>query len=149
MAGHGPYMQTAEYRANLQALGLLDRAGKITSPTKVELVKQLRIKDEQQAINRYKWYNLPNNITSQELERMLYYRGQLAFVYLPETDELLFLPYTLASDNPYALDWYGRYKQVRVVPFGEGTTKEEKSQMGALRGLLSTKLYNVKYGQQL
>lgn len=25
----------------------------------------------------YVWHNLPSNITSQELERMLYYKGQL------------------------------------------------------------------------
>ena len=41
----------------------------------------LRIMDEQDAVNRYVWYNLPNNISSQELERLLYYKGQLAFFY--------------------------------------------------------------------
>ena len=28
-------------------------------------------------LNRFQWYNLPLDISSQELERLLYYRGQL------------------------------------------------------------------------
>ena len=32
----------------------------------------LRIQDEQDAITRYKWYNLPSGITSELLERILY-----------------------------------------------------------------------------
>ena len=41
---------------------------------KEDLKKFLRLVDEQDAVNRYVWYNLPANITSQELERMLYYK---------------------------------------------------------------------------
>ena len=44
---------------------------------KQSLKRYLRIIDEQDAVNRYVWYNLPNNITSQELERLLYYKGKL------------------------------------------------------------------------
>ena len=46
---------------------------------------QLRIIDEQDAVNRFVWYNLPLDITSQELERLLYYRGQLYFFYFEES----------------------------------------------------------------
>ena len=37
---------------------------------KEDLKKFLRLIDEQDAVNRYVWYNLPANITSQELETM-------------------------------------------------------------------------------
>ena len=33
----------------------------------------MRLIDEQDAVNRYKWFNLPCNISSEELERLLYY----------------------------------------------------------------------------
>ena len=32
----------------------------------------LRVRDEQDAVNRYVWYNLPGEITGQELERLIY-----------------------------------------------------------------------------
>lgn len=36
---------------------------------KGDIKKTLRIADEQDAVNRYVWYNLPCNLTSQELEK--------------------------------------------------------------------------------
>ena len=48
----------------------------------------LRLIDEQDATNRYVWYNLPCNLSSQELERMLYYKGQLCFFYNKELEVL-------------------------------------------------------------
>ena len=45
---------------------------------KSEIKKNLRIKDEQVALNRYKWYNLPSGLDGQLLERILYYKGQAA-----------------------------------------------------------------------
>lgn len=47
--------------------------------SKEDYKKRLRVVDEQDAVNRYVWYNLPCDVTSQELEKWLYYRGQLAF----------------------------------------------------------------------
>ena len=44
---------------------------------KSSIKHMLRCVDEQNAINRYVWYNLPLDISSQELERLLYYKGQL------------------------------------------------------------------------
>ena len=48
----------------------------------------MRLIDEQDAVNRYVWYNLPDGITGQELERMLYYKGQLCFFYFKELDKI-------------------------------------------------------------
>ena len=42
---------------------------------KENIRKTLRVLDEQNAINRYKWYNLPSSLDGQLLERILYYKG--------------------------------------------------------------------------
>lgn len=84
----------------------------------------LRLVDEQDAINRYKWYNLPCNISSEELERLLYYKGQLCFFYFKDLDEFYFMPFALDG----SIDFYGRYNTIHPVPMSSGTegTKEEK-----------------------
>lgn len=97
--------------------------------------KVLRIIDEQDAVNRYKWYNLPCNITSQELERLLYYRGQLAMFYMPDVDEFYFMPYALDG----TIDFYGRFRSIHPVPIAEGgDDKEVKAKIEKQRQYLST-----------
>lgn len=82
----------------------------------------LRIIDEQDAVNRYKWYNLPCNISSEELERLIYYKGQLCFFYFKELDEFYFMPFALDGD----IDFYGRYNRIHPVPMSSGTEDNEK-----------------------
>ena len=48
---------------------------------KPDIHKVLRIIDEQDAINRYKCYNLPDGLDRHLLERVLYYKGQGVFFY--------------------------------------------------------------------
>ena len=94
----------------------------------VEMLKNMkhivRLIDEQDAINRYKWYNLPCNISSEELERLLYYKGQLCFFYFKELDEFYFMPFALDG----SIDFYGRYNTIHPVPMSSGTegTKVEQ-----------------------
>ena len=85
----------------------------------------LRLIDEQDAVNRYKWYNLPCNISSEELERLLYYKGQLCFFYFKDLDEFYFMPFALDG----SIDFYGRYNTIHPVPMSSGTegTKEEQA----------------------
>ena len=110
------------------------------------LRKIFRLIDEQDAINRYKWYNLPANISSEELERLLYYKGQLCFFYFKELDEFYFMPFALDG----SIDFYGRYNTIHPVPMSsgtEGTSKEEKEKSKQIyetqRALLSTLKLNV------
>ena len=84
---------------------------------KEDVKKFLRLIDEQDAVNRFVWYNLPANITSQELERMLYYKGQLCFFYDKDLEEFYFMPYALDG----TIDFYGRYNTVHPVPMTSGT----------------------------
>lgn len=101
---------------------------------KETIKKNLRILDEQDAVNRYKWYNVPCSLTSQDIERMVYYKGQLAFFYMPSADEFYFMPYALDG----GLDFYGRFNSVHPIPFAEGTSDEEKKRFAEQRNYLST-----------
>lgn len=106
---------------------------------KEDLKKFLRLVDEQDAVNRYVWYNLPANITSQELERMLYYKGQLCLFYDKDLEEFYFMPYALDG----TIDFYGRYNTIHPVPMTSGT--EDKGNKAQAEYLANKKLKCV-YG---
>ena len=103
--------------------------------------KVLRIADEQDAVNRYLWNAIPCNITSQELERLLYYHGQLCFFYEKTLDQFFFMPYALDG----GIDFYGRYNSVHPVPIASGTTDDEKRAYKAQADYLATKKLKVLY----
>lgn len=103
--------------------------------------RRLRVIDEQDAIHRYKWYNIPCNLTSEDIERMLYYRGQLMFFYFPEDDRFYFMPYALDG----TIDFYGRFNTVHPIPFSGGTTQEDKERIKNLQAILSTIKRDVAY----
>ena len=103
--------------------------------------KNLRILDEQDAVNRYTWYNLPCDISSQELERLLYYKGQLAFFYCEPLDKFFFMPYALDG----GIDFYGRFNRLHPVPMAEGTSDDEKREYAKQRNYLSTLKLDVVY----
>ena len=108
---------------------------------KEDLKKFLRLVDEQDAVNRYVWYNLPANITSQELERMLYYKGQLCFFYDKNLEEFYFMPYALDG----TIDFYGRYNTIHPVPMTSGTDdKGSKAQAQYLADLKLKCVYGIK-----
>lgn len=102
--------------------GLPIKAGSSPCSYKDDIKRFLRIIDEQDAVNRYKWYNLPCNLTSQELERMLYYKGQLCFFYIEELEDFFFMPYALDG----TIDFYGRFNSIHPVPMTSGTTENDK-----------------------
>ena len=94
------------------------------SNLKNEIRKSLRIMDEQEAVNRFVWYNLPDGIDGQLLERIIYYKGQAILFYDETLEKFYFLPYALSG----AIDPYGRYLQVKALPFMGGTSdKDAKS----------------------
>lgn len=112
---------------------------------KKDLKQFLRIIDEQDAVNRYVWTNLPSNITSQELERLIYYKGQLCFFYFKDIDQFYFMPYALDG----TIDFYGRYNRVHPVPMTSGTDdsakdKETTSQASLLSSIKLNCVYGIK-----
>ena len=141
----GPYLP------NLEPLIMAGIDPKTGLPTKVtssapcnikENIKRLiRIQDEQDAVNRYTWYNLPDGLNGQMLERMLYYKGQLCFFYFKEMDKFYFMPYALDG----GIDFYGRYIGVHPIPFSGGTTDEEKVQAAKQMTVLSAKKLKPTY----
>lgn len=79
--------------------------------------------DRQDAVNRYEWYNLPKGITSELIERVIYYKGSAIFFYMAENNSFYFLPYGLAGD----IDIYGRYLEVTPLPFAGPTATTDDS----------------------
>lgn len=120
--------------------GLPIKMGTDPADLKPNVKKILRIIDEQDAVNRYVWYNLPMNLSSQEIERLLYYKGQLAFFYEKNLEQFYIMPYALDG----AIDFYGRFKTIHPIPiYAGGKDKEEND---ALEKYLSDIKLNVKYG---
>lgn len=120
------------------------KTGKPTRFTDATKLKEsmrlvMRLIDEQDAVNRYKWYNLPANISSEELERLLYYKGQLCFFYFKELDEFYFMPFALDG----TIDFYGRYNSIHPVPMSSGTEDEKTARFKTQRELLSMLKLNV------
>lgn len=102
--------------------GLPLKMGNVNKGIDQEAIKRmLRIIDEQDAVNRYVWSGIPTNLSSQEIERMLYYRGQLCFFYMEETDDFYFLPYALDG----TIDLYGRYNTIHPIPYAGGTDNKK------------------------
>lgn len=101
--------------------GLPIRMDPGTKGLKENFRKQMRVLDEQDAINTFTWYNLPNGLTGRLIERILYYKGQAIFFYMKQNDTFYFLPYALNGN----IDVYGRYLGVTPLTFGGGS-KEDK-----------------------
>lgn len=141
----GPYLPNLE---PLIAAGIDPKTGlpaKVVSENpcflKENIKRLIRIQDEQDAVNRYTWYNLPDGLNSQMLERMIYYKGQLCFFYFKEMDKFYFMPYALDG----GIDFYGRYVGVHPIPFSGGTTDEEKANAAKQMTILSAKKLKPTY----
>lgn len=115
----------AKNNASMQDVNALIQAGinpKTGLPLKMEgcnlkneIRKQLRIMDEQDAVNRFTWYNLPEGLNARLIERILYYKGQGILFWLK--DKFYFLPYALDG----TIDVYGRFMSVTPLPFNGKT----------------------------
>lgn len=115
--------------------------GNKLSCVKGDIKKNLRIMDEQNAVNRYTWYNLPKGLNGQLIERILYYRGQGMLFMLQ--DKFYFLPYALsAPEDSTGIDVYGRFTGVTPLPFN-GTSNDGKEDSPWIRGLVYEPVYEA------
>lgn len=119
--------------------GLPIKLGGPSCNLKADVRKILRIIDEQDAINRFKWYNLPDGLDGQLLERILYYKGQGMFFYMETDNRFYFLPYALDG----TIDVYGRFTGVTPLPFGGGTASDGKDKPW-ITGLIKKPVYSIK-----
>ena len=94
----------------LEAMGF-ERSGEDLYHENIKRV--LRVNDEQVHCNRFKWYNLPRGITGNMIERMLYYKGQIAWFYIEPEDRFIMLPFCLNGN----IDFLGRYIYITPLPF--------------------------------
>lgn len=100
---------------------------------KADIKKQLRIIDEQDAINSGTWFNLPEGLNSRLIERILYYKGQGMFFKLQ--GRYYFLPYALDG----SIDVYGRFTGITPLPFN-GKEDDDKPW---IRGLTFKPVYDI------
>lgn len=100
-----------------KTVGMVKKNSNTKPCLKSQIKKTLRILDEQNAINRYKWYNLPSGIDGQLLEWVLYYKGQGMFFYSELDNKFYFLPYALNG----TIDVYGRFRRVVAIQLGNNT----------------------------
>lgn len=99
--------------------------------------KLFKIVDRTDAINRYKWKNLPRGVDGRTIERILHYRYQGAFFYLKSYNKFFFLPFS-ASGKP---DSYGR--PVNIIPLLFSGTEEDNGK--PLKELIKGYELNVVY----
>lgn len=104
---------------------------------KDNIKKVIRVIDETDAINRYKWEGLPPEIPENLLERVLYYRGQGAFLFDQYTEKYFFLPYKLSGEN----DVYGRYMGIQPLPFN-GTSDGKSDAQPYITSIRRTPVYD-------
>lgn len=146
MGANLPDLQTLWQAGINPKTGLPLKFGGSKCALKEDIKKFLRLVDEQDAVNRYVWYNLPANITSQELERMLYYKGQLCLFYDKDLEEFYFMPYALDG----TIDFYGRFNTIHPIPMTSGT--EDKGNKAQAQYLANKKLkcvYGIKMPEDL
>lgn len=121
--------------------GLPAKLGSTSEGFKSHNKKLLRVMDEQDAVNSFKWYNLPNGLNQALIERILYYRGQGMFFYMEANDQFYFLPYALDG----TIDVYGRFTGVTPLPFnGQSSTTKDKKEEPWIIGLTKTPVYDIK-----
>lgn len=104
--------------------------------TKDDLKRLFRDQDKRLNINMFEWYNTQLDLKSQEINKLLYYRGQLAFAYLEDIDQFVLLPFALDGN----LDMYGRPKEIRLIPF---VSSSEDARMKPVEDYLASKRFKV------
>lgn len=123
--------------------GLPLKFGNLDCALKGDIKKTLRVLDEQDAIHRYTWYNLPSGLDGELIERVLYYRGQGMLFYMETNNKFYFLPYTLSSDDGTGIDVYGRFVDVTPIPFNGSTDDGKKKPKAWIQGLNFHVVYDL------
>ena len=121
--------------------GLPIKLGGDPTQLKGDYKKIIRIQDEQDAVNRYRWYNLPDTLSGRLIERILYYKGQAAFFYMKTDNSFYFLPYALDG----TIDCYGRFTGITPLPWNG--TAQDKDEKPWIKGLHKKPVYGIKYDQ--
>lgn len=133
----GPYLpnvQAIQAMGINPATGLPYKMGTQKSHLKQNIMKQLRLDDQASFVNRFHWYNLPRGLDGQDLERMLYYKGQICVFWNKSLNKFFATPFGL--EGP--IDYMGRPTLVHPVPFVEGNTQDGKGNVQDVADWFST-----------
>lgn len=103
------------------------------------ILKNLRIKDEQDAINRYKWYFLPDGYSGRQLERMMWYKSQVALFYLTTLDRFFILPFV-----GMGCDYLGRPTEVMPIQWGSSQDDNDKTIKAFIDGKTFKPIYTYR-----
>lgn len=108
-----------------------------TSEKKIRsgVLAQLRIKDEQEFVNRFIVHTPGLNMSSQEFFRMLYYYPNLCLLHIEDKPYLM--PYALDG----SLDFYNRYNSIHPVPFNSSGEDDIKAK--ALESIKRKPYYEI------
>ena len=104
------------------------------------LLSALRVLDKTDAVNRFRWYGLPDGLDENLIECIIFYHGQGALFYMKELEKFFFLPFSLSSDGETtSLDVYGRFTAITPLPFN-GSGDENKNW---IPGLVKKPYYDI------
>lgn len=114
---------------------IINRKAGARSPVLNEsILRSLRVVDEQNAVNSFVWANLPEGLSANLIERILYYRGSGMFFYMPANERFYFLPYVGSE-----IDVYGRYIRASAIPFNGTASKEPE------KPWINGKFWDIQY----
>lgn len=109
---------------------------------KSQIKQEIRKNDKQIALTRYKWSGLPDGLTSEIIETVLYERGQGMLFFNENDKKFYFLPFVLqAPSNSTGLDCYGRLLGVSPIPLVGGVVSTEGKPQPWIPGYVKTPIY--------
>lgn len=117
--------------------GMLYKVGDTACDLQNKIEQLMRVIDQQDAINRFTWINLPEGLNASLIERVLYHKGQGILFWLK--DSFYFLPYALSG----SIDVYGRYTMVTPLPFN-GSVGGKDADDPWIQGLEFKPIYDVQ-----
>ena len=119
--GSGPWMIDASLllAAGIDPKTLLPI--KVANHERLNIRDMISVMDEQAAVNRYAWANFPGSLTGQDVERMLYYKFQLAFFYLKQSNNIRSINCGARESDEKSVsanqsEWTFVYKSMIVCP---------------------------------
>lgn len=138
---------------NIEAIVAMGLDPKTMLPTKLmsnknsvvrgPILTQLRIKDEQEYVNRFIVHAPGLNMSSQEFFRMMYYHPNMALMMLEGK------PYLMPYANVGGIDFYNRPNYINPVPLTQGSDDSSKDEKNALRDVLASFKKKVVYDVML
>lgn len=114
-----------------------------------DIIKNLRIADEQIAINKFIIHNLPYGLDNNLINRIIYYRGRGALFYVPEIDRFKFLPFCMSSQDGKSIDEYGRWLVIQPLVFnGKAQATGGKEEVW-IPGMRRNVVYDIQFEEDI